>query len=104
VPSNSSPAPRPADNHSMGPELNTLLKLNVPVIVQIGERRVPLDDILALGPGAIVELVKSAESELELLVNNKIVGKGQAVKVGENFGIKITSIGTQRERVEALAS
>ena len=87
----------------MGPELNTILKLSVPVIVEVGRRHLPLDDILALGPGAIVELGKPAESELELLVNNKAVGTGLAVKVGENFGIKITSIGSQRQRVEAMA-
>ena len=86
----------------MGAELNTILRLSVPVIVQVGRRQLPLDDVLALGPGAIVELGKPAESELELLVNNKAIGKGMAVKVGENFGIKITSIGTQRQRVQAL--
>jgi len=86
----------------MPTDLQTLLKLRVPVIVQVGQRSMPLDDILALGPGAIVELTKSAEEELDLLVNNKQVGRGTAVKVGENFGIRITQIGTTRQRVEAL--
>ncbi|MBI1335365.1 MAG: hypothetical protein GC164_00210 [Phycisphaera sp.] len=84
------------------PELSTILKLQVPVIVRIGERMVPLDDVLALGPGAILELRKSSEEELDLLVNNKRVGSGQAVKIGENFGLKITSVGSARQRVEAL--
>ena len=88
----------------MATEIQTILKLSVPVIVQVGERFLPMDDVLALGPGAILELTKPAESELELLVNNKMVGKGQAVKVGENFGIKITSIGSPTQRVEALRS
>lgn len=88
----------------MATEIQTILKLTVPVIVQVGERYLPMDDVLALGPGAILELTKPAESELELLVNNKIIGKGAAVKVGENFGIKITSIGTQTQRVQAMGS
>jgi flagellar motor switch protein FliN len=87
----------------MSPELKTILKLQVPVIVRIGKRQFPLHDIVALGPGAILELEKPAEGELDLLVNNKPIGKGLAVKVGENFGLKISSIGTTRERVEALA-
>lgn len=87
----------------VNPELQTILRLKVPVIVQIGQRKLPMDDILALGPGAIVELNKPSEDELELLVNNKPIGKGVAVKVGENFGIRITTVDSPRERVEALA-
>ena len=64
----------------------------------------PLDDVLALGPGAIFELQKGADDELDLLVNNKPIGRGVAVKVGENFGIRITDIVTKRERAEAMAS
>jgi len=86
----------------MPTELNTIIKLNVPVIVQIGERTASMSDVLALGPGAILELEKSAEEELELLVNNKIIGKGSAVKVGENFGIRINNIGSTRDRVLAM--
>ena len=86
----------------MTPELKTILKLEVPVIVTVGERNLPMSDILALGPGAILELNKPAESELGLLVHNKAIGRGTAVKVGENFGLKITAVGTQRQRVEAM--
>ena len=57
---------------------------------------------MALAPGALLELNKPAEAELELLVNNKPIGMGTAVKVGENFGIRISSINSQREVVEAL--
>ncbi len=87
----------------MPTDLKTILQLTVPVIVQVGERRLPVDDVLALGPGAILELNKSSDSELSLLVNNKPVASGLAVKVGENFGLRITVIGSARERVEALA-
>ena len=86
----------------MPTDLETILKLSVPVIVQVGERYIPLDDVLALAPGAILEMNKSAESELELLVNNKAIGTGTAVKVGENFGVRISSIESPRELVEAM--
>lgn len=72
------------------------------MIVQVGERHIAMDDVLALAPGAILELSKSAESELELLVNNKSIGKGTAVKVGENFGIRISSINSPQEVVKAI--
>ena len=86
----------------MSTDLETILKLTVPVIVQVGEREMVLDDILALAPGAILEMNKSAESELELLVNNKAIGTGTAVKVGENFGVRISAIDSPRELVEAM--
>lgn len=86
----------------MATELKTILKLKVPVIVQVGERRLPVDDVLALGPGAILELNRSSESELDLLVHNKRIGQGSAVKVGENFGLKITKIDSPRDRIAAM--
>ncbi len=89
---------------AMATELSTILKLHVPVIVQIGKRITDMQTILLLGPGAILELGKSADAELDLLVNNKPVGTGFAVKVGENFGLRIESIGSKKERVEALAA
>lgn len=88
----------------MATDIETILKLTVPVIVKIGGRPMSLVDVLALTPGAIIELNKSAEDELELLINNKVIGAGMAVKVGENFGIRVEDIGDPSERVKALAS
>ncbi|MEQ9455571.1 MAG: FliM/FliN family flagellar motor switch protein [Phycisphaeraceae bacterium] len=88
----------------MATDVKTLLRLKVPFIVEIGRKRFPLDDILSLGPGAILELDKSADGSLALLVNNKKVGDGEAVKVGENFGVRIEKLATAAERIEALGA
>ncbi|WP_428386275.1 FliM/FliN family flagellar motor switch protein [Mucisphaera sp.] len=88
----------------MATDVKTLLKLRVPFIVEVGRQKLPLDDILSLGPGAILELSKSADDHLSLLINNKVVGDGSAVKVGENFGVRIENLATARERAEALAA
>lgn len=87
----------------MAPQLKTILQLEVPVIVQIGRQKMSLDDVLALQPGTIMELNKHADDELSVLINNKSIGSGLAVKVGENFGLRITQIGSARQRIEALA-
>ena len=87
----------------MPTDLQTILKLEVPVVVQIANRTMCARDILALNPGAIIELSKQVEDELEIIVNNKSVGMGRAVKVGENFGIRVSYIGDQKERVNAIA-
>jgi flagellar motor switch protein FliN/FliY len=92
-----------ADNRWVMPaDVQSLLALEVPVIVVLGERPMKLADVLRLAPGTIIELPKNAEAELALLVNNKEIGSGQAVKVGENFGIQLSSIGDVEARVRAL--
>jgi len=86
----------------MATELKTILNLEVPVIVQVGLARISLDDVLALGPGAIIDLEKESEEELTLLVNNRPIGSGVAVKVGENFGLEVTNINSRQEIVSAM--
>ncbi len=86
----------------MASDLRAILGLEVPVIVLLGERRLSVREVTALAPGAIIELPKKAEEELTLLVNNKEIGTGLAVKVGENFGIKISFVGDLKNRIEAL--
>ena len=79
----------------------SLKTLEVPIIVRLAERDLPIGEVLHLTPGAIIELPKQADDELELFVNNLRVGFGTAVKVGENFGIRITHIGDPSERLAA---
>ena len=79
-------------------------KIEVPFVVVLGERSVQMRDILAWVPGSIVELGKEAEEELEVRINNKAIGTGKAVKVGENFGVQINQCGNPTERIEALGT
>ncbi|MBL0927667.1 MAG: FliM/FliN family flagellar motor switch protein [Phycisphaerales bacterium] len=88
----------------MPSDLERILKLEVPIIVLLGERRMPMGEVVSIVPGTIIELPKQADEELELLVNNKVVGTGTAVKVGENFGLKIAFIGNVKERIAALGA
>lgn len=76
--------------------------MEVPVIVELGRRQMPLGDVVSLIPGAIIELPKAASEELDLLVNNKRIGSGHAVKVGENFGLRVTSIDAPRDVIRAM--
>ena len=77
----------------MKPETPPILDLEVPLIVQIASRSMAVKDVVGLEQGAIIEFPRSADEDLEILINNKSVGLGTAVKVGENFGIRINSIG-----------
>ncbi len=86
----------------MPADLKSVLKLQVPLIVQIAERTMAFEDVMNLAPGAIIELPKKADEELAILVNNKAIGTGLAVKVGENFGVRVTYIGDLRQRIAAM--
>lgn len=94
--------PPPADRKANGEDLQRILHIQVPVIVQLARNTMPLSEITGLTTGAIVEFDKPSDSELELLINNKCIGLGQAVKVGENFGLRITRIGSLHDRITAL--
>ena len=91
------PAPSPGD-------LKRILRLEVPVIVKLAERKLTLGEVMRLGAGAIIEFSKNSDEPLELLVNNKPIGVGDAVKVGENFGLKITQIGDVKEIIRSLGA
>ena len=66
-------------------------KLPIPVTVRIASKSTRLQEILRLQPGSIIELPKRADEELDVMINSTVIAKGQAVKVGENFGVKITA-------------
>ena len=78
-----------------------VLRLEVPLVVVLGERRMAVSEVLSLAPGAIIELPKSADDELHLEIAEKPVGCGRAVKVGENFGIQLSFVGDPRSRLAA---
>jgi flagellar motor switch protein FliN/FliY len=84
--------------------LQDILRIEVPVIVQIAERRLRLKEVTNLAPGSIVELPKRADEQLEILVNNKVIGRGVAVKVGENFGIRVNHVGQLDDRIQAIGA
>jgi flagellar motor switch protein FliN/FliY len=95
------PAPAPA---APSTNLQRILLLNVPVIVKLAERKLSLSEVLRLGSGAIIEFSKRSDEPLELLINNKAVALGETVKVGENFGIRITQIGDVKQVIRSMGS
>lgn len=77
--------------------LAQVLQLEVPLIVRLAQRPMRVSEVTALAPGAIIELPKFADEDLEVLVNNTLIGTGQAVKVAENFGVRFTYLGPPRD-------
>jgi flagellar motor switch protein FliN/FliY len=84
------------------PEINRIMKLQVPIIVRLAEKVLPVGEITQLIPGAIIEFNKTVGEDLDLMINNKVIGSGQAVKVGEKFGLKITRLNSLQEMIKAM--
>lgn len=82
--------------------IGMLLDIGLNVKVRIGRKRMLLKDVISMDIGSVVELNQLASDPLEILVNDKIIGKGEVVVVDGNFAIQITEIGTKKERLESL--
>ena len=102
APSVQNPAGGAASATPVSCELQRILKLEVPVIVQLADREMTMEEILDLNVGSIIEFDKRFDAELELIVTNRQIGLGHAVKVGENFGLRITRIGSIYNTIKAL--
>lgn len=80
----------------------SLLKINLPVRVLLAQTRMPVDQVQDLGPGSILQFRKSCDETLSLEVGGLRVAEGEAVKVGDKFGLWITSIALPDERFESI--
>jgi len=79
-----------------------LLDIPLQVVVELGHTEMPIQKILDLGPGSVVELNRLAGEPINILVNGKLIARGEVVVVDENFGVKITNIISPMERLSQL--
>ena len=82
--------------------LDMLLDIPLSVTVELGRTKQAIRDILNLSTGSIVELDKLAGEPVDILVNNKLIAKGEVVVIDENFGVRVTEIISQKERIRNL--
>lgn len=84
-------------------QIRRILQIRVPVIVQLAHRTLPMNEVTQLlHVGSIVEFDKAWDAELDLMVNNKHIGSGKAVKVGEHFGLRVHHVAPIRAKIEAM--
>jgi len=82
--------------------LDLILDVTIELTVELGRKSMLIKDILGLGPGSIVELNKLAGEPVDLLVNNKLLARGEVVVINENFGIRIIDIVGPEQRIKNL--
>jgi flagellar motor switch protein FliN len=88
---------RPPEN------LGRVLDIQLTATARLGRIEMPIQEILSLGPGSIVEVGHVVDEPVELLVNNKLIARGDVVVVDEKFGLRITEIISPEERIESLS-
>jgi flagellar motor switch protein FliN/FliY len=93
------PAAAPVDTGN----LDLLMDIELPVMVRMGQTEMQLGDLLKLTPGSILELNRPADAPVELLVNSKLIAKGEVVVVDGNFAFRITEIESTDTRIRSLA-
>ena len=82
--------------------LDLILDIPLTVTVELGRSKMLINDLLQLGQGSVIELTKLVGEPLEVLVNNKLVARGEVVVVNDKFGVRLTDIVSPMERVQSL--
>ncbi|CAM4248090.1 flagellar motor switch phosphatase FliY [Paenibacillus tarimensis] len=82
--------------------LNLLLDIPLKVTVELGRTQKQIKEILELSQGSVIELDKLAGEPVDILVNNKLIAKGEVVVIDENFGVRVTDIVSQWDRLQKI--
>ena len=84
------------------PNLGMILDLPLEVTVRLGQTRILIRDLLRLDKNSVLELSQGADDPLDIVVNDKVLARGEVVVVDDRLGIRITDIVSRKERVGAL--
>ncbi len=82
--------------------LDMLLDVELPVSVSFGHSEMQLKDVLKLGAGSVIELDKSVNDPVTIIVNHKPIAKGEVVMVEGNYGVRILEVESKAERIRSL--
>lgn len=82
--------------------LNLILDIPLRVTVELGRTKMPVNELLNLTQGSVIELSKLAGEPMEVLVNDKLIARGEAVVVNEKFGVRLTDIISPTELIEQM--
>jgi len=104
-PATAAPQPgQPAAGAGLPTTMNLDFVLDIPlqVTAELGRAKMLINDLLQLGQGSVIELNKLAGEPMEILVNDKLIARGEVVVINEKFGIRLTDIISPMERIKQL--
>lgn len=105
VPEEADPEVDPIEDKKSGNEdtnINLIMDLPLQVVVELGRTRMLINDLLQIGQGSVIELNKQVGEALNILVNGKLVARGEVVVVKDKFGVRITEVLSTIERIKQL--
>jgi flagellar motor switch protein FliN/FliY len=104
--SDSVPVPEMIAAPSASPagDLERILEIPLTIHVELGRRKMRISELLATAPGAVVELDTAAGAALSIYANDTLIAEGEAVVVGDRYGVRITDILPPSERVKTLGA
>lgn len=85
------------------PNLDVILDIPVTISMEVGATQIPIRNLLQLNQGSVIELDRLAGEPLDVLVNGRLIAHGEVVMVNEKFGIRLTDVVSQQERVQRLS-
>lgn len=90
--------------HTTGESENLDFVLDIPlrVSVELGRAKILVQDLLKLHKGSVIELTKMAGEPLEILVNERVVARGEVIVVNEKFGVRLTDVVSHTQRIRQL--
>ena len=94
--------PTPSHDPNEGRGLEFLYDIPLQVSVEVGRSKILLRDLLKMSEGYVIELDKLAGEPLDLYVNSRLIARGEAVMVGDKFGIRLTDVVSTSDRIENL--
>jgi flagellar motor switch protein FliN len=102
------PKPVPAPQHAgtvldvPAERMDVILDIDLPLVVRFGRTELPLKALTRVGPGSLIDLGRSPDDPVEILVSNRVVARGEVVIVSGNYGIRILDVVSARDRVRSL--
>lgn len=101
---NDSTPSKTIEDSNSGPNLDLVFEIPVRVSMEVGHADISVKDLLKLTQGSVIELDRYAGDPLDVFVNGKLIAHGEVVVVNEQFGIRITDVVNNKERLEKLGA
>src|SRR5437868_7592962 len=96
------PSPSPLASLPQSASLDVVLDIDLPLVVRFGRTQMTLKTLAALGPGSILDMGRSPDEPVEILVGEQVIARGEVVIVSGNYGVRITDLVSPAERVRAM--
>lgn len=101
-PARVAPAPKTATSHIASDRINVILDIDLPLVVRFGRTELPLKTVTRLGPGSLIDLGRTPDEPVEILVSNQVVARGEVVIVSGSYGVRILEVVSASDRIRSM--